>query len=131
MVSEKRKTHFLVSTWGKLQSRDRARAEAEKYVRRQSKRQAVPSQKRKVKVQHDPNGEFIVRKHMDAKKAVNLARADEAEKKTLMLQMSAVDEEDRRIRTMRAAANTRLEDASLTSLNYNYTPDLFGTEELF
>ena len=48
--SEKRKTHFLVSTWGKLQSRDRARAEAEKYVRRQSSRQAVPSQKKKVKV---------------------------------------------------------------------------------
>eukprot|EP00946_MAST-07B_sp_MAST-7B-sp1_P004016 g4016.t1 len=126
--SEKRKTHFLVSTWGKLQSRDRARAEAEKYVKRQSSRQAVPSQKKKKKIVHDPNGEYVVKKQMDAKKMVNFNRADEAERKTLMKQMSSVDEEDRRIRTMRAAANTRLEDASLsTSLNYNYTPDLFGT----
>ena len=81
-----------------------------------------------MKVVHDPNGEFVVRKQMDAKKSVNFARADEEEKKTIMLQMSAVDEEDRKIRTMRAAANTRLEDASLsTSLGYHYTPDLFGT----
>jgi hypothetical protein len=117
-----------VSTWGKLQSRDRARAEAEKYVKRATGRQAVPSQKKKVKIVHDPNGEFIVRKQMDAKKSVNVNRADEAEKGSIMMQMSSVDEEDRRIRTMRAAANTRLEDASLsTSLNYNYTPDLFGT----
>jgi hypothetical protein len=126
--SEKRKTHFLVSTWGKLQTRDRARTEAEKYVKRATGRQVVPSQKKKKKVVHDPNGEYIVKKQMDAKKSVNFNRADEAEKGSLLMQMSSVDEEDRRIRTMRAAANTRLEDASLsTSLNYNYTPDLFGT----
>jgi hypothetical protein len=126
--SEKRKTHFLVSTWGKLQERDRARTAAEKYVKRTSSRMQVPSQKKKKKVVRDPHGSFMVLKEMDKKKKVNEDASDEAEKAAQRLQMSAPDEEDRRIRTMRAGANTRMESGSLRhALSIEYTPDLFGT----
>ena len=126
--SEKRKTHFLVSTWGKLQERDRARTAAEKYVKRTSSRMQVPTQKKKKKVVHDPSGPYLILKQMDSKKKVNEATSDEAEKAAQRLQMSAPDEEDRRIRTMRAGANTRMESGSLRhALSIEYTPDLFGT----
>lgn len=126
--SEKRKTSFLVSTWGKLQERDRARTAAEKYVKRTSSRMQVPTQKKKTKVVHDPSGEFIVLKQMDVKRKENEGMSEEAEKKAQMLQMSAPDEIDRRIRTMRAAANTRCDSGNLRSaLSIEYTPDLFGT----
>ena len=126
--SEKRKTHFLVSTWGKLQERDRARTAAEKYVKRTSSRSQVPTQKKKKKVVHDPSSSFILVKQMDVKKKINEDASDEAEKAAQQLQMSAPDEEDRRIRTLRAGANLRIESGNLKHcLSTEYTPDLFGT----
>jgi hypothetical protein len=126
--SEKRKTHFLVSTWGKLQERDRARAAAEKYVKRTSSRSQVPTQKKKKKAVHDRSSSYVVLKEMNAKKKLNEEAADEAEKTAQRLQMTASDEEDRRIRTMRAGANSRIESGNLKHcLSTEYTPDLFGT----
>ena len=126
--SEKRKTSFLVSTWGKLQERDRARTAAEKYVKRTSSRMQVPTQKKKKKVVHDPSGEFIVLKQMDAKRKENQEMSEKAEKRAQMLQTTATDAVDRTIRTMRAAANTRCDSGKLkNSLSIEYTPDLFGT----
>ena len=126
--SEKRKTHFLVSTWGKLQERDRARTEAEKYVKRTSSRSQVPTQKKKVKVVHDRGSSYVVLKEMNLKKKLNEEASEEAERNAQRLQMTAPDEEDRRIRTMRAGANTRIESGDLRHcLSIEYTPDLFGT----
>lgn len=70
----------------------------------------------------------MVLKEMNLKKKENEEAADEAERTAQRLQMSAPDEEDRRIRTMRAGANTRIESGNLKHcLSTEYTPDLFGT----